>query len=67
MKANMVYADRVVRMFFSMAFLVLYFCNLIPAGMAIGLSVLAVVFLITSFTGFCPIYGVLGINKKKAV
>jgi hypothetical protein len=65
MKINMVFADRVARMFLSIAFLVAYFSNLIPQGLALWLSIVSVIFLVTSFTGFCPLYAVLGIGKKR--
>jgi hypothetical protein len=63
MKKNMGRMDRGIRL--SLA--VLYFTNVIGGTTAIVLGVIAIVFALTSFISFCPLYPLLGINtcKKK--
>ncbi|HAD98313.1 MAG TPA: DUF2892 domain-containing protein [Cryomorphaceae bacterium] len=62
MKANMGAADRVIRVILAMVMAGLYFGNLISGIWGISLLVLAVVFVITSFMRFCPLYLPFGIS-----
>lgn len=62
MKTNMGVADRVVRILLVVLIAVLYFTNVISGTLAIILGIVAVIFLITSITGFCGLYKVLGIK-----
>ena len=66
MKKNMGTADRVVRVLVALAVAVLYFAGSISGFVAIVLGVVAVVFLATSFTGYCPGYVPLGISTRRA-
>ena len=68
MKTNMGIIDKVVRIVVALIFIGLYFANVITGTLAIVLLVLAGVFALTSFVGFCPLYWPLGIStwgKKK--
>lgn len=67
MKKNMGTADKVIRILIAAAIGVLYFTNTISGTLAIILGILAVVFVLTSFISFCPLYLPFGINtfKKK--
>ena len=67
MKKNMGAADRISRIIFAIVIGVLYFTKAIEGTAALALGALAVVFLLTSFIGFCPLYTVLGVStcKKK--
>lgn len=65
MKVNMIFADRALRMLVSVALLIMYFTKAIGQGAGMWLMPVAVVFFITSYTGFCPVYTMLGITKKK--
>jgi len=68
MKTNMGIIDRVIRIVVALIFIGLYFANVITGTLAIVLLVLAGVFALTSFVGFCPLYWPLGIStwgKKK--
>ena len=68
MKSNVGIIDRVVRIVIALIFIGLYFANVITGTLAIVLLVLAGVFALTSFVGFCPLYWPLGIStwgKKK--
>ena len=56
MKKNMGNADRIIRTIIAVVIAVLYFTNVISGTLGIVLLVLAVVFLLTSFVSFCPLY-----------
>lgn len=67
MKKNMGMADRAVRLLIAAVIAVLYFTHTITGTWAIVLGILAIVFVLTSFISFCPLYAPFGINtcKKK--
>lgn len=56
MQLNMGATDRTIRILIAVAIAVLYVLNVISGWLAIVLGVIAVVFLLTGFTGFCPGY-----------
>lgn len=56
-------ADKVIRIL--IAVVVLYFTNAISGTLTIGLGILAIVFVLTSFISFCPLYLPFGINTSK--
>jgi Na+(H+)/acetate symporter ActP len=49
-------ADRTVRTILAVVIAILYFTNQITGVAAIILGIFAVVFLLTSFMSFCPLY-----------
>jgi hypothetical protein len=65
MKANMGSADRVIRVIIAAILFSLYYTNVISGTIGIILIVLAVVFVLTSFVSFCPLYTLFGISTKK--
>lgn len=65
MKANMGTADRIIRLIAALVIGYLYYVELISGTLAIILGVLAVVFVLTSFVSFCPLYLPLGLTTKK--
>jgi hypothetical protein len=65
MNSNMFYADRIIRTILAFAILGLYLFKLIPVGIAPVLLVGAAVFFVTGFTGFCPLYWVVGLKGKR--
>jgi len=65
MKKNMAIADRIFRVVLVALVAVLYFSHVLSPVAAIILGVLAVVFLLTSIVGTCPIYLLLGISTKR--
>jgi hypothetical protein len=65
MKKNMGTIDKVARIIIAIAFAVLYFTGVIPGTLGIVLVVLAVIFVLTSIVGFCPLYLPFGINTGK--
>ncbi|MBS1526346.1 MAG: DUF2892 domain-containing protein [Bacteroidetes bacterium] len=67
MKKNMGATDRIMRFLAAAIIIVLYLTKQLSGTAAIVLLVFAVVFILTSFMGFCPLYYPFGINtcKKK--
>lgn len=63
-------ADRIIRVVVAAAIAGLYYSDIINGTGAVLLLVLAVIFMLTSFLGSCPIYSLFGIqtckNKKVA-
>lgn len=64
MKQNMGTVDRIIRIVAALAIAVLAYVNLISGTVAIVLGVLAVVFIATSFVGFCPLYLPFGLSTR---
>jgi len=65
MKQNMGKTDRVLRTVLAVIVLVLYFSDQLTSLAAIILGIFALVFLVTSVLGFCPLYVPLGISSKR--
>ncbi len=65
MKKNMGITDKVIRVVLALFVGVLYYTNVINGTLAIVLGVLAVVFILTSFVSFCPLYLPFGISTRK--
>jgi hypothetical protein len=65
MKKNMPVVDRIFRVVLVALVAVLYFTHMLSPVAAIILGILAVVFLLTSIVGMCPIYALLGISTKR--
>ena len=55
-------ADRISRIIFALVIGLLYFTKAIEGTAAVVLGVLAILFLVTSFISFCPLYLPFGIN-----
>lgn len=64
MKTNMGIIDRVLRAVVAVVIIGLYSTNVVTGTLGIVLIVLSIVFLLTSFIGFCPLYLPLGINSR---
>jgi len=65
MKKNMGTTDKITRILIAAVIGVLYLTNVISGTPAIILGVLAMLFLLTSFISFCPLYLPFGINTNK--
>jgi hypothetical protein len=67
MKKNMGSIDKIVRVLVAIVIGILYFTDQITGMVAIILGIFAVVFLLTSAIGFCPLYLPLKLStiKKK--
>ncbi len=66
MKKNMSKSDGVIRLIVAIAILALWYFGVIGGLLLTILSIVAVIFVITGFINFCPLYAVLGIRTKKA-
>ena len=64
MKQNMGRADRVARLVGAAVIAVLLIAGVVKGTTAIVLAILAAVFVITTFVGFCPAYVPFGISTK---
>ncbi len=62
MKKNMGTADQVIRTLTAIVIALLYYYDAITGTLGIVLLVLAGVFLLTSFVGFCPLYTLFGLS-----
>jgi hypothetical protein len=62
MKKNMGTVDKVIRILVALVLAGLYLANVLIGTLGIILLVVAVVFVLTSFISFCPLYVPFGIN-----
>lgn len=62
MKANMGNWDRAIRIVLAITFAILFLTETVSGTLGIVLMTLAVVFALTSFVSFCPLYAPFGIN-----
>jgi len=62
MKRNMGTVDKVIRILVALVLAGLYLANVVTGTLGIILLVVAVVFVLTSFISFCPLYLPFGIN-----
>ena len=65
MKKNMGTVDKTIRIFVAAIVALLYFTGVISGTLAIILMVFAIIFVITSLIGVCPLYPLLGMNTRK--
>lgn len=67
MKKNMGSADKIIRIIIALAVFVLYFTGTIHGTLGILLMIFAVIFVLTSLVGTCPLYLPLGLStiRKK--
>ncbi len=68
MKKNMGTIDRVIRVLLAVVVIILYLTGTISGTAAVILGIFALIFLVTSAIGFCPLYVPLNIStigKKK--
>jgi hypothetical protein len=66
MKKNMGTIDKVIRILIAVVITILFFTNVISGTLGIVLIALALIFVITSFISFCPLYLPFGINTCKS-
>lgn len=65
MKKNIGNVDKTIRILVAVVIAILYFTDVISGTLAIILGILAIVFVLTSFISFCPLYLPFGINTLK--
>ncbi len=58
-------ADKGIRVAIAIVIALLYYFNVVEGTVAYILMALAIIFLITSFINFCPLYAPFGINTCK--
>lgn len=64
MMKNMGRIDRSLRLIAAAVFAVLLIAGIVKGTLAVILAILAAVFVITTFVGFCPAYTPFGISTK---
>lgn len=62
MKTNMGTTDKTIRLILAVLFAVLYLTGVVKGIFGVILLILAVVFVVTSLIGFCPLYTIFGWN-----
>lgn len=65
MKSNMGGLDRLLRLILAGVIGYLYWKGVISGPLGLALVVLAVVFVLTSLIGFCPLYAPFRLSTKK--
>ena len=65
MKKNMGSMDKGIRILLAVIIGVLIFTNQVTGVLAIVLGIFAIVFLLTSFVGFCPLYAPFKLSTLK--
>ncbi|NNL09838.1 MAG: DUF2892 domain-containing protein [Croceitalea sp.] len=65
MKKNMGNTDRILRTLLAVVIGILFFNNSIEGILAFALMAFAVIFLLTSFVSFCPLYTIFGWSTCK--
>ncbi|OWY22188.1 DUF2892 domain-containing protein [Sphingobacteriales bacterium UPWRP_1] len=64
MVKNMGNLDRILRLVVAAVIAALYFTGTISGTVAIVLGILAIIFALTSFISFCPLYLPFGISTR---
>jgi hypothetical protein len=67
MKSNIGSVDKAIRILAAAVIAILYFTGTISGTVAAVGLVIAGIFIVTSFVGFCPIYYPFGISTRKKV
>jgi len=62
---NMGIADRVIRILAAIIFAYLYFSGTVTGALGVLLLVFGIIFVITSFVSFCPLYTPFKFSTKK--
>jgi Na+(H+)/acetate symporter ActP len=65
MKKNMGSVDRTIRVIVALVIGILYLAGQITGLVALILGIVAVIFLLTSVLGFCPLYVPFKLSTKK--
>ncbi|MFI0427966.1 DUF2892 domain-containing protein [Mariniflexile sp. HMF6888] len=65
MKKNMGSTDKGIRVAIAIVIALLYYLDIVKGTFAYILIALAIIFLLTSFFSFCPLYAPFGINTCK--
>lgn len=63
MKKNMGNTDKIIRIVLAIVMVILVSVNLVTGTLGYVLLGVAIIFALTSFMSFCPLYTLLGINS----
>ncbi len=66
MKTNMGKLDKILRFLIALAVALLIYYDVLEGPLSYILMTVAAIFLLTSLTGFCPLYGLFGISSGKS-
>jgi hypothetical protein len=66
MKKNMGVIDRVIRTLLAITIGALWYWDILPEKEVTLLIIVAIIFLLTSISGFCPLYRIFGFRTCKA-
>ncbi len=66
MKKNMSKADGIIRLIIAVTIIALWYFGVIGGVLLTILSIVAVIFIVTGFVNFCPLYAALRIRTRKA-
>lgn len=64
MTKNMSKIDGIIRLFVAVIIAALWYFNMVSGPLLIGLAVVAVIFTLTGFVNFCPLYAALKIRTR---
>lgn len=65
MTKNMSKMDGIIRLIVAAVIAILYFTNVIGGTLAIILGIVGLIFIVTGFINFCPLYAVFGLRTNK--
>lgn len=65
MKSNMSFTDKAVRILLALVVIILYVTGVISGTIAIVLSALSAILILTSVIGFCPLYRLFGVSTLR--
>lgn len=57
--------DGIIRLIVAAVIAILYFTNVIGGTLAIVLGVVGLIFIVTGFINFCPLYAAFGLRTRK--
>jgi hypothetical protein len=66
MKTNLGTLDKAIRLIIAIVVALLIYTKTITGVLAIVLSIVAIIFVLTSLMGFCPLYALFGISTCKS-
>ena len=66
MKKNMSKTDGIIRLIVAIAIIALWYFGVIGGVLLTVLSVVAVIFIVTGFINFCPLYAAFRIRTRKS-
>lgn len=59
-------SDGIIRLVVALAIVVLWYLGIVGGLLLTILSIVAIIFIVTGFINFCPLYAALGIRTRKS-